>query len=107
MPLDKIIDRNIAAKAYTNTQGFGQKSPGIDLDQGDDVSFAQFLKGKLQDSVQTMKSSEQMSGKAVAGEAELTDVVQAVTSAEIALQTVVSIRDRLISAYQDVMRMPI
>jgi flagellar hook-basal body complex protein FliE len=48
-----------------------------------------------------------MSAKAVTGEADLTDVVTAVTNAELTLQTVVSVRDRLISAYQEIMRMPI
>jgi flagellar hook-basal body complex protein FliE len=43
----------------------------------------------------------------VTEEADLTEVVQAVTSAEVTLQTVVSIRDRLVSAFQEIMRMPI
>ena len=54
-----------------------------------------------------MKSGEDMAAKAVTGEADLTDVVQAISSAELTLQTVVSVRDRMISAYQDIMRMPI
>jgi len=48
-----------------------------------------------------------MSAQAVTGEADLTDVVAAITSAELTLQTVVAVRDRLISAYQEIMRMPI
>jgi flagellar hook-basal body complex protein FliE len=34
-------------------------------------------------------------------------VVAAVHAAEITLQTVVAVRDRMISAYQDILRMPI
>jgi flagellar hook-basal body complex protein FliE len=34
-------------------------------------------------------------------------VVLAVARAELALQTTVAIRDRVVQAYQDVMRMPI
>jgi flagellar hook-basal body complex protein FliE len=37
----------------------------------------------------------------------VTDVVTAVTNAEVALDTVVAVRDRVISAYQEIMRMPI
>ena len=48
-----------------------------------------------------------MSLKAVAGEAELSEVVTAVANAETALQTVVTVRDRIITAYQEIMRMPI
>jgi flagellar hook-basal body complex protein FliE len=37
----------------------------------------------------------------------VTDVVLAVARAELALQTAVAVRDRVVAAYQDVMRMPI
>ena len=40
-----------------------------------------------------------------AGKAELVDVVTAVANAETTLETVVALRDRMISAYQDIMRM--
>ncbi len=45
--------------------------------------------------------------QAVAGEASITEVVQAVARAELALQTATTIRDRMVQAYQDIMRMPI
>ena len=44
---------------------------------------------------------------AIAGTGSLTDVVSAVSKAELALQTTVAIRDRVVQAYQDIMRMPI
>jgi flagellar hook-basal body complex protein FliE len=42
-----------------------------------------------------------------AGKAELVDVVTAVANAETTLETVISLRDRVITAYQEIMRMPI
>ncbi|MCB1563084.1 MAG: flagellar hook-basal body complex protein FliE [Alphaproteobacteria bacterium] len=103
--VDKIIDPNIAANAYANNRNLG-KSGG--MASGDDgVSFSDFLRQKAVESVDTLKKSEEMSAKAITGEADLTDVVTAVTNAELTLQTVVSVRDRLISAYQEIMRMPI
>lgn len=104
MPLDKIMDPNIAAKAYGNTLGLGQKAGGGAADDASDVSFSDFLKGTLERSSDTMRSGEEIAAKAVTGEAGLTDVVQAVSQAELTLQTIVSIRDKLISAYQDIMR---
>lgn len=106
MAIDKIIDPNIAAKAYANNTNIG-KQGGIAGGDDEGVSFADFLKQKAQDSVDTMRESEKMSAKAVTGEADLADVVQAVTAAEVTLQTVVAVRDRLVSAYQEIMRMPI
>jgi flagellar hook-basal body complex protein FliE len=41
------------------------------------------------------------------GRAELIDVVTAVASAESSLETVIAVRDQVISAYQEIMRMPI
>ncbi len=44
---------------------------------------------------------------AISGTADLTDIVTAISSAELTLNTVVAVRDRVIAAYQDIMRMPI
>ena len=46
-------------------------------------------------------------GQALLGQAGVSDVVLAVSRAELALQTAVAVRDRVVSAYQDIMRMPI
>ena len=104
MPISKMIDPSLAASAYGNTHGLGKKA-GSGGDDG--VSFSDFLQQKASDALDTLKASEKTSAQAVTGEADLTDVVQAVTAAEVTLQTVVAVRDRLISAYQEIMRMPI
>ncbi|MBB4212297.1 flagellar hook-basal body complex protein FliE [Rhodothalassium salexigens] len=53
------------------------------------------------------RNAEQMSAKAVAGEAGLVDVVTAVNNAEMVLDTVTTVRDRVVKAYEEIMRMPI
>lgn len=102
--VDKIIDSNIALNAYSNGANAARKSP---MESGDGMGFADFLRQKASESIGTMRQGEQMSARAVTGEADLTDVVQAVGAAEITLQTVVALRDRLISAYQEIMRLPV
>ena len=99
-----MIDPNAAINAYTNSQGLGA---GQNAKPQSGESFTDFLDKAARDSLETMKEGEKMSAKAVTGEADLTDVVEAVTASEITLQTIVSIRDRLMSAYQEIMRMPI
>ncbi|MGH1399260.1 MAG: flagellar hook-basal body complex protein FliE [Alphaproteobacteria bacterium] len=111
----KVADPSFAANAYRMNQNMVQKA----VSNGDEdtttggtgdsggVSFADFLKDKASDAVETIRDSEAISAKAVTGEANLTEVVQAVTDAELTLQTVVAVRDRMISAYQDIMSMPI
>ena len=41
------------------------------------------------------------------GGGNLTDVVTALSRAELTLQTATAIRDRVVQAYQDIMKMPI
>lgn len=107
--VERIIDPNVALNAYSKTSNIGKgESSGESSGEGSgDISFSDFLRQKVGQSIQDLKAGEQMSAKAVTGEAGLVDVVQAVGSAEMTLQTVVAVRDRLISAYQEIMRMPI
>ncbi len=70
-------------------------------------SFSELLAQTVNDTIEAGRQSEHISMQAVANQADLNDIVTAVTNAEVALQTVVAIRDRVIQAYQDVIRMPI
>ena len=54
-----------------------------------------------------MKTGEQMATQQVAGKANIVDVVNAVNSAELTLDTVVAVRDKVVQAYQSIMNMPI
>lgn len=70
-------------------------------------SFLDMVGSALKDSASMGYKSEAIATKALSGKADLTDVVTAVSDAETALNTVVAIRDRVISAYQDIIKMPI
>ena len=83
---------------------------GATVSEGGDppaASFAAMLQNSLTDALDAGRKSEAATLQAVAGGANLQDVVEAVNAAELSLQTVVGIRDRVISAYQDIIRMPI
>lgn len=69
--------------------------------------FASFVKDAAETSVETMYKGETLSKAGIAGTADLTDVVAAVNDAELTLQTVTALRDKLVSAYQEIIRMPI
>jgi len=69
--------------------------------------FGELLSRAIEDTVATAKAADRAAAAAVAGQGNVTDVVTAVARAELALQTTVAIRDRVIQAYQEVMRMPI
>jgi flagellar hook-basal body complex protein FliE len=70
------------------------------------ASFGALLEQVLTDAVDGGRKSEAQALQAVAGGANLQQVVEAVNAAELTLQTVVAVRDRIITAYQEIMRMP-
>lgn len=81
-------------------------APGIDARETAGPSFAELLKDTAQGAIDVGKAGEQQTIAGVAKQAELADIITAVSNAEVTLQTVVAVRDRVISAYQEIMRMP-
>ncbi|MGZ5932164.1 MAG: flagellar hook-basal body complex protein FliE [Rhizomicrobium sp.] len=69
--------------------------------------FSDFLTKAVQDGIGTMKQGETMAARQIAGQANIVDVVGAVNQAEITLDTVVAVRDKVVQAYQSIMNMPI
>ena len=70
-------------------------------------SFTELLGTSLDKARDAGYSSESISAKAIANEAELHELITSVNNAEMTLNTVVAIRDRVINAYQDIIKMPI
>jgi flagellar hook-basal body complex protein FliE len=70
-------------------------------------NFSDFLSGALKDSINTMRQGEHAASQQVQGKANLVEVVQSVNAAEITLNTVVAVRDKVVAAYQSIMNMPI
>ena len=71
------------------------------------ANFGDFLSGAIKDSIGTIKQGEQAATAQVQGKANLVDVVQQVNQAELTLDTVVAVRDKVVAAYQSIMNMPI
>jgi|SRR5580698_7451278 flagellar hook-basal body complex protein FliE len=70
-------------------------------------SFGDFLSSAMKNAAGTIQQGEQMATQQAAGKGDIVDVVQAVNSAELTLDTVVAVRDKVIAAYQSIMQMPI
>lgn len=70
-------------------------------------NFTAALKDALS-SVETLgKKSDAQSKALVAGKANIVDVVTAVSETEVAIDAVVAVRDKVIQAYEEIMRMQI
>jgi flagellar hook-basal body complex protein FliE len=99
------VDAVKAVAAYAKTATSAAAKGPVAGDPAD--NFASLVRDAAGSAIDTMKNSETMSAKAIAGKADLNEVVQAVTNAEVTLQTVLAVRDKVIQAYQDIIRMPI
>lgn len=74
---------------------------------GDEGSFGDMVSGLVADTAGKLQAAEQASIRQVAGKGDLIDVVTAIGAAETALDTMVAVRDRVVSAYGEIMRMQI
>jgi flagellar hook-basal body complex protein FliE len=102
---------NAATAAYSNASRLISQAAKPQLDHvastGQGPDFAKILAESVQGVVEAGKTSDQMSLDLVNGKADIVDVVTAISQTEIAMETMVTIRDRVISAYEEIMRMPI
>jgi flagellar hook-basal body complex protein FliE len=100
--VDKIANPVAAANAYANTAKAAINVTGEET-KG---TFGDMMKNIGANVLNTMRAGDVMAARAVTGEASLPEVVGAVNAADLTLQTVIAVRDRMISAYQEIMRMP-
>lgn len=98
------VDFSSAVNAYANANRM-LGGAGGDVKKGE--SFGTLLQNAGTDVVKALGKSEKESLQAVTGNANLTAVTEAVTNAQMALQTIVAVRDKVIAAYQDILKMPI
>lgn len=69
--------------------------------------FESFIQEAGTNAIDTMYKGENLAMQGITGDADLTDVVAAVASAESTLQTITGLRDKMMQAYQEILRMPI
>jgi flagellar hook-basal body complex protein FliE len=69
--------------------------------------FASVLTNLAKQTASTLKASEDTAIKGIQGQAPVQDVVQSVMQAQTSLQTAIALRDKAVSAYQELIRMPI
>jgi len=118
MPIGRV------AAAYAANRGAGPLAPGLAESQpaaspaaglfGADATtaaaetdFGNVLDKSIAQAVETLKDSERVSMSAVAGKASAQEVVRSVLAAEMTVQSVVAIRDKMVQAYQEIMRIAV
>ncbi len=95
-----VITPSGAANAYAKIDRGDTGSDGA-------TSFGGALQRALESAVETGHVADTQAVQAISGAGNLTEVVTALSRAELTLQTATAIRDRVVQAYQDIMKMPI
>lgn len=103
---------NAAAAAYGNASRLINQAAKPQADLTASVAptggnFADLLAQNVQGVVDQGKQADQMALDMVSGKANVVDMVTALSETEMAIESMVTIRDRVISAYEEIMRMPI
>lgn len=97
-----------AMSKLANRAQAGQAGEAAGLAAGTSSSdFGAMLRDQVRDVVDQGNASEAKQASYMAGKGNIIDVVTAVSEAEVALDTMVSVRDKVISAYEEIMRMAI
>jgi len=99
-----------AANAYAALARIGDQTTGlVRQPQAPEAgpSFGSLLKGAMEAVTEAGHRSDVQAQAVALGKANMIDVVTAVTESETAIQTLVSVRDKVIAAYEDILKMPI
>lgn len=95
--------RAYAAAARQIANGAGEPG-GADAARAD---FGAMVVNAVRETETGLAAAEAMTQQAAMGRADLVDVATAIAAAEVSLETVVTLRDQVVQAYQEILRMPI
>ena len=99
---------SLATRAYQSGSAVpGGPALSAPKPSGDGPSFSDMVSEAAQSAVETVRRADAVGQAGLMGKADPQAVVEATMAMETTLKTVVSVRDKLISAYQEVLRMPI
>lgn len=100
---------SIANTAYQMAARLQQQARAMEVSEPpvENVDFSKMVQEAVGTVVDQGRVADQKAVGLVEGKADVVDVVTAIAETEIALETMVAVRDRVISAYEEIMRMPI
>ena len=97
-----------AAGIYAQIAKTASEAPRIDDGlEAARPDFSKMVEQAIDATTASLKTSDAAAASVAAGDANLVDVVTAVSAAEVSLEAALSVRNRIIEAYQDILRMPI
>ena len=97
----------VAANAYANLAKILDTGGSGKSGETGGPSFASVLKEAVGSVLETGRKSDAQAIAMASGKANVMDVVTAVAETDVAVSTLVSVRDRVIQSYEDIMKMTI
>jgi flagellar hook-basal body complex protein FliE len=97
----------IAANAYAAAARVLDSSAVTKAAESTGPSFGDVLKDAIGGVLDTGRKSDAQTVAMASGKANVMDVVTAVAETDVAVSTLVSVRDKVIAAYEDIMKMTI
>ncbi len=105
------IDGIAAGSAYARLGALAGRGPVPPAASGDAgmaaPGFGDLVGGVVDNGVTALKAADRATTAHLLGKGDMIDLVTAIGAAETALDTMVAVRDRMVSAYGDIMRMQI
>jgi flagellar hook-basal body complex protein FliE len=107
MIVDPISSLSSAVAAATRNASETEAVPLIAEPSSTGVSFSDFMNSVGTNFADSLKAAETKSMDGMLGKASTREVVEAVMSADQTLQTAMAFRDKIVSAYLEIVKMPI
>lgn len=97
------IKATLAAQLYTRTQEIARPEVRETAARTAGAAF----EAAAVDFLDTLRQGEETTKAGLAGRADPQAVVEALAATELAVQTAVAVRDKVVEAYQEILRMPV
>lgn len=87
-------------------QNYAASRPATLPDEAN-VPMGEAIADTARDFATTLKQAEETAKSAMVGDADPHALVHALAQSELAVETVVTVRDKVVEAYQEILRMPV
>jgi flagellar hook-basal body complex protein FliE len=105
------VQTSFASQLHETARKLGTAAPGDPAraagEEATGQSFAEAVAEAARGIGRNLEEGEASATRAMTGRGDVQSVVEALSRTELALQTATTVRDRVVQAYQEILRMPV
>jgi flagellar hook-basal body complex protein FliE len=99
---------SLAGRLYAEASGATRpQAPTAAPQKQDPAAFGKALHDSAMETLRAVQGAEQTVKSGLAGRADAHSVVEALAQTELAVQTATTVRDKVVEAYNEILRMPV